>query len=77
VDAAEEPGFPFLGLALALCGSNRLSRLVRRPVRRRKMAVPPLLGNRRDHSEGLGQLLAHYPDVLADDEEAMRSFSVW
>ena len=52
MDASEEPGFPFLGLALALYGSNRLSPPVRRPVRRRELPVPPLLGNRRDHSKG-------------------------
>ena len=68
VDASEEPGFPFLGLALALCGSNRLSRRDRRPVRRRELPVPPLLGNRRDHFDGLERLLSRYPDVLADDE---------
>ena len=50
-DASEEAGFPLLGLALALCGSNHLSRLVRRPKRRRKLPVPPLLGNRRNHPE--------------------------
>src|SRR6516165_152905 len=51
-DASEEPGFPLLGLALALCGSNRLSSLVRRPKRRRQLPVPPLLGNCCDHPEG-------------------------
>ena len=51
-DASEEAGFPLLGLALALCGSNRLSSLVRRPKRRRKLPVPPLLGNCCDHPEG-------------------------
>ena len=46
-------------------------------VRRRELPVPPLLGNRRDRSDDLGQLRSGYPDVWADDEAAMRSFSVW